>query len=150
MRLRFTGCKRWRSFWSWRRPEGETSYPSRPWLFIRAALSAPFWVLGPRIVSETPPLPWKINKLLCISSVLSGRPGSQPLGRIKKTDFLVGEGCPSSSFWGLSWGWRLNCSQGGTKTQKAVDNEDLKFKKMEKQRERSRASPAPSQPLLPI
>uniref|UniRef100_A0A8B9XSV7 Splicing factor YJU2 n=1 Tax=Bos mutus grunniens TaxID=30521 RepID=A0A8B9XSV7_BOSMU len=43
--------------------------------------SAPFWVLGPRTVSGTPPLAWKINKLLCVSSVLSGRGSSAPEGR---------------------------------------------------------------------
>lgn len=33
--------------------------------------AAPFWVLGPSTVSGTPPLAWQINKLLCVSSVLS-------------------------------------------------------------------------------
>lgn len=46
--------------------------------FLRAA---PFWVpQGPSTVSGTPPLAWQINKLLCVSSVLSEKRELSPEG----------------------------------------------------------------------
>lgn len=52
----------------------------------RATLLVPFWVPGFTTMSGSPPLALKINKLSCVSSVLSGRPGSRLLGRMRMMD----------------------------------------------------------------